>query len=236
MNSIGGSASVRLVGVSKRYREGESDRLVLDGLDAEFNRGEFSAVTGRSGSGKSTLLNLIAAIDLPNAGEVWVAGERVSSLDDRNRARVRRERIGFVYQSFNLIPTLSVLENLLLALELRGRLDANSETRAFELLERVGLRERASSFPDRLSGGEEQRVAIARALVHDPDVVLADEPTGNLDVESAARVIELFQTLVRGSRKTLILVTHDRELAAVADRVFDVREGKLVLVRSERAT
>ena len=145
---------------------------------------------------------------------------------------MRRERVGFVYQSFNLIPTLTVIENLELALELRGKLDARAMRRARDLLERIGLGDRAKSFPDRLSGGEEQRIAIARALVHEPEVVLADEPTGNLDDESAARVLELFQTLLAEERRTLVLVTHSRELAAAADRVLRLADGALAMERA----
>ncbi|MBI5435109.1 MAG: ABC transporter ATP-binding protein [Planctomycetes bacterium] len=219
---------VRLAGVSKSFREGESLRRVLQSVDVEFPLGSSTAIVGRSGSGKSTLLALIAGLDRPDEGEVWVGGDRVSHLAERERARLRREHIGCVYQSFNLVPTLSVLENLLLALELRGRLDGESEARARGWLARVGLADRADAFPDRLSGGEQQRIAVARALVHEPEVLLADEPTGNLDEQSAARVVELCFELGIAARRTLILVTHSREIAARAQRVLTLVDGRLV--------
>ena len=159
-------------------------------------------VLGRSGSGKSTLLNLLSGIDLPTAGEVWVAGRNLGALTERQRTLFRRRSIGFVFQFFNLIPTLTVEENLLLPLELAGRVDAAAHRRAAELLERVGLADRLRSFPDRLSGGEQQRVAVARALAHDPDLVLADEPTGNLDLDTGLEVLALLDELVRpGARR-----------------------------------
>jgi putative ABC transport system ATP-binding protein len=221
-------SGVRLERVTKSFREGDSRRAVLRSLDVSFAPGSSTAIVGRSGSGKSTLLGLIAGLERPDEGEVWVGDLRISHLGESERARLRRERIGFVYQSFNLVPTLTVLENLLLALELRGRLDRESESLALGWLEKVGLAERADTFPDRLSGGEQQRIAVARALVHDPDVLLADEPTGNLDEASAARVIELFFELGAREARTLVLATHSRELAERAGRVMTLVDGRLV--------
>ena len=218
---------VRLCKVSKHYREGAGERAVFDRVDLEIARGEFVVVFGRSGSGKSTLLNLISGIDLADSGEIFVLGRELGSSSEQQRTLLRRAQLGFIFQFFNLIPTLTVGENLMFPLELNGRGGAAGEQRARELLKRVELSERWDSFPDRLSGGEQQRVAIARALVHDPQIVLADEPTGNLDDESAARVIELLTELLRPERKTLILVTHNPAFASIADRTLRVAHGAI---------
>lgn len=218
---------VELKGVGRRFLEGDRERAVLDGVDAEVRRGEFVALLGPSGSGKSTLLNLIGGIDLPTSGEVIVEGEALTRMGERDRTLFRRRRIGFVFQFFNLVPTLTVEENLLLPLELTGRLGARERARARSLLEEVGLADRASAFPDRLSGGEQQRVAVARALVHDPALVLADEPTGNLDREMGRQVADLLDRLVRREGRTLVVVTHSTELADRADRILELRGGRL---------
>lgn len=190
--------------------------------------GEFVALLGPSGSGKSTLLNLASGIDGPDEGEVRVAGVSLHTLSERERTLFRRDRIGFVFQFFNLIPTLTVEENLLLPLSLRGGADARARRRAGELLEAVGLADRGSAWPDRLSGGEQQRVALARALVHGPELVLADEPTGNLDEETGARVLELLDRLLREAGTALLCVTHSRDVAQRMDRIFTLREGRVV--------
>jgi len=218
---------VRLRAVHKRFREGSGVRAVFDGVDLEIARGEFVVVFGRSGSGKSTLLNLISGIDLADSGEIEVLGRELGACSEEARTLLRRAHLGFIFQFFNLIPTLTVGENLLFPLELQGRRGKPATDRARLLLERVGLLDRWGSFPDRLSGGEQQRVAIARALAHDPDIVLADEPTGNLDDESAAGVISLLQELLRPARKTLVLVTHNPAFAAIADRTLRVAHGKI---------
>ena len=189
-------------------------------------------LVGRSGSGKSTLLNLIAGIDRPTAGTVAVNGTDLTRLDEEARTRFRRRHIGFVFQFFNLIPLLTVEENLLLPLDLNGRADADGVTRARGLLERVGLAGRGDSFPERLSGGEQQRVAIARALIHDPALILADEPTGNLDADTAAGVLDLLDALAREAGRTVLMATHSREVVGVADRIFAIQRG--VLVESPR--
>jgi len=219
---------IRLRGVSKGYVEAGRHRIVFDGLDAEFPHGRFTALTGRSGTGKSTLLNLVSGIDLPDAGEVLLGGTALNRLSERERTLLRRREIGFVFQFYNLIPTLTVEENLLLPLELLGRRHAAALPRVRELLERVGLAARGASFPDRLSGGEQQRVAVARALVHEPAVILADEPTGNLDAETGREVMALLAGLVRNAGRTLIVATHSEEVAGRADRVLDIRDGLLV--------
>ncbi len=201
---------------------------VLDGANLRIAAGERVAILGPSGSGKSTLLNLICGIDLPDAGSVTIGDVDLTTLSEVERTRFRRKHIGFVFQFFNLLPTLTVLENLLLPLELKGSVGDHEEGRARRLLERVGLLDRSDAFPDRLSGGEQQRVALARALVHEPELVLADEPTGNLDEDMATQVAELLADLVRGERGTLVVVTHSRVLASRMDRVFRLDHGRIV--------
>ena len=218
---------IRLAGLTKTYVEGRTERAVLRDVDATIDRGELTVVLGRSGSGKSTLLNLLSGIDLPTAGEVWVGDRNLGALSERERTLFRRHSIGFVFQFFNLVPTLTVEENLLLPLELAGRVDEAARRRAEELLERVGLGDRLRSFPDRLSGGEQQRVAVARALAHEPELVLADEPTGNLDLDTGLEVLELLDELVRDRGTTMVMVTHAREVMGIADRVLTVSDGHL---------
>ena len=220
--------AVELRNVSKSYREGEAERVVLRDVSVTIARGEIVVLLGRSGSGKSTLLNVIAGIDRPTAGCVLVNGTDLTALDEQARTRFRRAHIGFVFQFFNLIPLLTVEENLLLPLDLNGRADAKGAARARELLDRVGLGGRGESYPERLSGGEQQRVAIARALVHDPALILADEPTGNLDAETATGVLDLLDTLAREAGRTVVMVTHSREVVGVADRIYAIQRGALV--------
>ncbi len=219
---------IQLDRVSRSFREGGVERPVLSEVTASIGAGELAVILGRSGSGKSTLLNLIAGIDLPSSGRVLVDGRDLGALSERERTLFRRDRIGFVFQFFNLIPTLTVEENLLLPLELAGKVAADDRERALALLDRVGLGDRRRSFPDRLSGGEQQRVAVARALAHDPPLVIADEPTGNLDLETGIEVLELLDSLVRSRGKTLVMVTHAREVMGLADRVFTLTEGALL--------
>jgi putative ABC transport system ATP-binding protein len=222
------SPAVELSRVVKSYREGESERVVLRGVDLSVAAGEIVVLLGRSGSGKSTLLNLVSGIDRPTSGTVRVEGVDVAALSETARTRLRRRRIGFIFQFYNLIPTLTVEENLRLPLELNGVDGADGRARALDLLAEVGLRDRASSFPDRLSGGEQQRVAVARALVHEPALVLADEPTGNLDAESARQVLALLAGLARREGKTVIAASHSEEVAALADRVLTLADGRLI--------
>jgi putative ABC transport system ATP-binding protein len=219
---------IRLAGLTKAYREGETERVVLRGVDAEIAAGELVVLLGRSGSGKSTLLNLIGGIELPTAGEVEVAGVSLGRVSERERTLFRRRHVGFVFQFFNLIPTLTVEENLRLPLELGGRRPAAARTAARALLEEVGLADRAGAFPERLSGGEQQRVAVARALVHDPQLVLADEPTGNLDLETGRQVLALLDRLTRRAGKTMVMVTHSPEVVGLADRLLRIQDGRLV--------
>jgi len=223
----GAETVVRISDLSKAYEEGGRRHIVLDGASTRIRRGEFVVLLGPSGSGKSTLLNVVSGIDVPDAGQVEVAGTELTTLNEKARTLFRRRHLGFVFQFFNLLPTLTVLENLLLPLELKGPVGQEEESRARGLLERVGLADRDGTFPDRLSGGEQQRVAFARALVHQPDLILADEPTGNLDPDTGARVLDLLDELVRGEGRTLLAVTHSRELAARADRVLHMDHGRL---------
>lgn len=221
---------IRFVQVTKQFQEGDRQRIVLNELSASIDSGEFVAMIGRSGSGKSTLLNLLAGLDLPSSGEIWIGNTCMSRLDDRKRTLFRRDHIGFVFQFFNLIPTLSVRENVLLTAELAGWNAHDADAQCRRLLDAVGLLDRANVFPDKLSGGEQQRVAIARALCADAQVILADEPTGNLDADTGAQVLDLLTRLARDRGKTLILVTHSADVAALADRTLKLDHGHLEVV------
>jgi putative ABC transport system ATP-binding protein len=213
--------------LSRSFREGGRVHHVLEAVEAHIGTAETVAIMGRSGSGKSTLLNLISGIDHPDGGTVHVDGREVTALGEPARTLFRRAHIGFVYQFFNLIPTLDVAENVRLVLELNGVRGAPARARSLAVLEAVGLGTRAHSAVEELSGGEQQRVAIARALVHRPGLLLADEPTGNLDDETAGEVVPLLLSLARVHGATLLIVTHDETLAGRADRVLELREGRL---------
>ncbi len=214
-------------GISKSYAEGRQRRAVLSDVGFQVARGECVALLGRSGSGKSTLLNLLAGIDKPDTGDVEVLGRSITTMGEPDLTLLRRQHIGFIYQFFNLIPTLTVSENLALPLELNGVAAARRGARVSELLGRVGLDGREGAFPDQLSGGEQQRVAIARAVIHEPALVLADEPTGNLDARTGAVVLELLAHLFRDEGRTLILVTHSRKVSDIADRILALDNGRL---------
>ncbi len=211
----------------RSFREGGQVHRVLDQASAEFPAGQVTAVVGRSGSGKSTLLNVISGIDHVDAGSVRIDGLEVSALKEPARTLYRRQRIGFVYQFFNLIPTLDVEENVRLALELNGVRGREARERSVSMLREVALADRLRSAVDRLSGGEQQRVAIARALVHGPSLLLADEPTGNLDEQTAREVMPLLMSLAGSKGATLVIVTHDVDVAREADRVLELRDGRL---------
>ncbi len=222
------TALVKIDSLSMVFKEGASYRTVLNNVVGEFQTGQFVVLLGKSGSGKSTLLNLISGIERPSSGRISIDGVSITDLRERERTLFRRDHIGFIFQFFNLIPTLTVLENVTLPQELAGRSTEQIAEGATSLLARVGLADRLDAFPDKLSGGEQQRVAIARALAHDPLLVLADEPTGNLDEETGEVVLNLLLELTRSAEKTLIMATHNPEVVPLADRVFSIHDGHLV--------
>ena len=218
---------IRVENLSKIYPEHEVKALT--DLTLSFERGEFVAVMGPSGCGKSSFLNLIAGIDRASTGKIYIADTEITQLNDEELTRMRREKIGFVFQFFNLLSTLTAAENVSLPLELAGNYsDAEIKKRCDEMLERVGLAQRASFYPSQLSGGEMQRVAIARAIIHSPELIIADEPSGNLDSENGQMVLNLFSDLCRNGKHTAIMATHSMEAAAIADRCIHLRDGKLV--------
>jgi putative ABC transport system ATP-binding protein len=218
---------IRLTGVCKQF-DGKRNVTALDGIDLTIDRGEMLAIMGPSGSGKSTLLNLIGGLDTPTSGEIVLDGARLAGLSDDELTRVRRDKIGFVFQFFNLLPTLTCLENVALPLHLRGWPRKKIEARARELLGTVGLAQRLEHLPEELSGGERQRVAIARALSVYPPVLLADEPTGNLDTHAGAEILKLLDDLHSRLGATVLIVTHDREVARACARTISLRDGRVV--------
>ena len=224
---------LELQGLYKSYIDGSGDYHILKGVDLNMEKGETVAILGSSGSGKSTLLNLIAGIDLPDQGEVRIDGKSLGQMSEKNRTLLRRRTMGFVFQSFNLIPTLNVYENLMLPLEL-NQISKNSGIIS-QMLEALGLNGREESHPDRLSGGEQQRVAIARALMHQPSLLLADEPTGNLDAETSQETLKLINHLVHRSRTTMIMATHSQEVIEWVDRVLGIEDGKLIELKTSEA-
>jgi len=217
---------IELSGVSKTVRSGDHPLTILHALDYVIPSGCFVAIVGPSGSGKSTLLGLLAGLDAPTTGRILIDGVDLTQLSEDGLARLRGGTIGFVFQFFHLVPSLTALENVLVPMELAGRRDADVRARA--LLEEVGLTDRSEHYPSQLSGGEQQRVAIARALANDPPIVMADEPTGNLDSATGRHIMELLLTIRRTRGTTLVLVTHDKELAALADTQLELRDGRRV--------
>jgi len=229
MNQKNASAPfLQLNDLKKVYTEGTQTHEVLKKINLKVDTGELIILLGRSGSGKSTLLNLISGIDLPSSGEVVISGKNLTNYSEHERTIFRRLHIGFIFQFFNLIPTLTVMENLLLPLELKNGNTRPQKNIVLNMLDAVGMEDRAKSFPDRLSGGEQQRIAIARALIHDPLLVLADEPTGNLDYDTGVQIISLLDRLVRKAGKTMIMATHSREVIGMADRIFSIKDGELI--------
>jgi len=218
---------IRLINVHKHYLQGRNKITALAGLSLDIQKGEFAAVMGPSGSGKSTLLHLIGGLDRPTEGQVLVDGRIISQMADDEATLFRRARVGFVFQFFNLLPTLAAVENVMLPLILDGRSSAESNLRAQTLLERVGLEGRRDHLPEELSGGEMQRLAIARALAFNPPILLADEPTGNLDSKNGAAVLELLRQINTEQRCTVVMVTHNQEAAGYGDRIVHLRDGMI---------
>jgi putative ABC transport system ATP-binding protein len=223
---------IRVDSVSKRYAEGAAELTALKNVSLTISAGQFVSIMGPSGSGKSTLLNLLGALDQPTSGEVWIDGRAIQAMTDDERTHLRRERLGFVFQFFNLLPTMSALENVCLPALLAGRPRKEVITRAEEMLTEVGLARRLSHRSTELSGGEMQRVALARALVMNPAVLLADEPTGNLDSKTGEEILQLLQRAARERGRTIVMVTHDSKAAAHGDRVIVLRDGEIVEDRS----
>ena len=219
---------ILLSDINKTYDDSKQKRVIFQDMTAQFFSGRFFVIIGKSGVGKSSLLNLISGIDVPDKGRIQIGSMDVSGMNDTQRTIFRRKHIGFIYQFFNLVPVLTVLENVTLICELDGMSKKVSRRKADLLLERVGLLDRRNDFPDKLSGGEQQRVAIVRSLVNDPDIILADEPTGNLDGETGRTVLEMISDLAKTYDKTLIMVTHSPEAIAYADQVYSVAGHTLV--------
>ncbi|NPV78045.1 MAG: ABC transporter ATP-binding protein [Anaerolineae bacterium] len=220
--------------VSKLYQSGSLSVTAVDNLSMDVHPGEFVALVGPSGSGKTTMLAMLAALLKPTQGEVIIDGVNLSEMKETDRVRFRREKIGFTFQSNNLVPYLTVRENVEMMLMLNGRLDQAGRERALDLLERLGLADRLNSLPNQLSGGQKQRVAIARSLVHNPSLVLADEPTASLDSERAFQVVSIFADLIHEQKKAGIMVTHDLRMCIYVDRVIQMRDGKIEQVLNTR--
>jgi putative ABC transport system ATP-binding protein len=218
---------IRCIDVRKVYRQGKNEITALDGVSLDIARGEFAVIMGPSGSGKSTLLHLIGGLDRPTSGELLVDQRLVGQMADDQITLFRRTRIGFVFQFFNLLPTLTALENVILPFVLDGRSKQEAEQRATTLLDKVGLENRKDHLPEEMSGGEIQRIAVARALAFDPPILLADEPTGNLDSKTGESILSLLREINRGSGCTIVMVTHSQEAAGYGDRTIFFRDGKV---------
>jgi putative ABC transport system ATP-binding protein len=222
------STILQTTNLTKIYQMGEVKVTALDGVDFVVSRGEFVAIMGPSGSGKSTLLHMLGGLDTPTAGEVLLSDQPLSHLDDDQIARVRRQKVGFIFQFYNLLPTLSAAENVALPLLIDGKSLVSTRQQVNELLALVNLADRADHRPDQLSGGQQQRVAIARAFVNQPEIVLADEPTGNLDSRAGAAILELLGRICRELDATIVMVTHDARAASYADRVVFLKDGRII--------
>lgn len=220
-------AVIELKDVWKTYQMGKVEVHALRGASFVINKGEFVAITGPSGSGKSTMMHIVGCLDKPSKGAVFLSGKNISFLSESNLAEIRGQKIGFIFQQFNLIPTLTALENVMLPMEFQDNIDYNPKTRAKELLEFVGLKERLHHKPTELSGGQAQRVAIARSLANNPDVILADEPTGNLDSKTGEYIMNFLHKLNKEEGKTIVIVTHDLNLIKYARRVIKLKDGKI---------
>ncbi|MBS7642017.1 ABC transporter ATP-binding protein [Candidatus Bathyarchaeota archaeon] len=214
--------------ISKIYKTGETNVIALKNVNLRIERGEYIAILGPSGSGKSTLLNIIGGLDRPTSGKIYVDGVDLGRLKEGGLARFRAEKIGFVFQFFNLIPTFTALENVMVPAEIIGLKTRDAREKAEKILARVGLEGRFNHFPYQLSGGEQQRVAIARALINNPPLLLCDEPTGNLDTKTGAEIVELLSEINAEYKTTLVIVTHDQRIAKAADRIVNLVDGQIV--------
>ena len=221
-------AVIRVSSLYKIYHVGETSVRALNGVDFEINRGEFVAIVGTSGSGKSTLLNMMAGLERPTKGEIVIAGVHIEKMDQRQLVTFRREKVGFIFQSYNLLNTMNAVENVALPLSFRGGPKKERTKQALQYMELVGVKNQAKHMPNQMSGGQQQRVGIARALVVNPQIIFADEPTGNLDSKTTMEVLRLMQRIVREQKQTLVMVTHDNNLASYADRRIRIVDGKIV--------
>lgn len=228
------SEIIKVKHLYKLYRVGDDAVRALDGVDFSINAGEFCAIVGTSGSGKSTLLNMLAGLEKPTKGEIVISGEHIEGLNENQLVKFRREHIGFIFQSFHLIETMNAVENVALPLMFRGVPKEKRLKAADKMLDLVKLKKHKKHLPNQMSGGQQQRVGVARALVVNPEIIFADEPTGNLDSHTSKEVMELMKNVVKKQKKTLVMVTHDNELASYADRVFHIFDGKIVKIEDNR--
>ena len=225
---------IQVKNLYKIYRVGHNKVRALNGVDLEIYRGEFCSIVGTSGSGKSTMLNMLAGLEKPTKGEVIISGEHLERMNENQLVKFRREHVGFIFQSFNLLGTMNAKENVALPLTFRGVPKKVRLDKADKMLDLVGLRKHKTHRPNEMSGGQQQRVGVARALVVDPEIIFADEPTGNLDSNTSAEVMELMKKIVREQNQTLVMVTHDNHLASFADRIFHIIDGKIVKIEDNR--
>ncbi|MBR5509901.1 MAG: ABC transporter ATP-binding protein [Lachnospiraceae bacterium] len=221
---------IQVKNLYKIFRVGSSKVRALNGVDLTIYRGEFCAIVGTSGSGKSTMLNMLAGLEKPTKGEVIISGQHLEQMNENQLVRFRREKVGFIFQSFNLLGTMNAIENVALPLTFRGVDKKKREEKAIEMLKLVGLPKHMKHKPNEMSGGQQQRVGVARALVLDPEIIFADEPTGNLDSNTSAEVLKLMRKIVQEKNQTLVMVTHDNHLAGFADRIFHIIDGKIVKI------
>ena len=231
---MAGKTVIRVKDLYKVYRVGDSKVKALNGVDFTIQKGEFCSIVGTSGSGKSTLLNMLAGLEKPTKGQIVIAGEHIEKKSENQLVKFRREHIGFIFQSFNLLPALSAVENIALPLTFQGMDKAKRLEKAAQVLDLVGLSGHKNHKPTQMSGGQQQRVGIARALVVNPQIIFADEPTGNPDSHTSAEVMELIRKIIHEQNQTLVMVTHDDHLAGFADRIFRISDGKIVSIEAGR--
>ncbi len=230
MSEIKSEPIIQVKDLYKFYSIGNNKVKALNGVDFTINKGEFCSIVGTSGSGKSTLLNMLAGLEKPSKGQIIIGGQHIEKLNENQLVKFRRERVGFIFQSFNLLPTMNAMENVALPLTFRGEAKKIRLAKASKMLDLVGLKKQKLHKPTQMSGGQQQRVGVARALVVKPEIIFADEPTGNLDSNTSAEVMALMKQIVREQNLTLIMVTHDNYLASFADRIFHIRDGKILKI------